>query len=49
MKTIHTFKLLFNDWLKANYGDTPNKAQRHMAEQEFTKLINYLIHIGAIK
>lgn len=49
MRTIKRFKVLYRDWLKANYGELPSTTQQAMAEQEFTKLINYLIHIGAVK
>jgi len=49
MKTIRTFKVIYEDWLAANYGKKHNSTRHHQASAEFTKLINYLIHIGAVK
>ena len=60
MQTIKTFRVEFDDWYTANYPSAKkndkklkksleDEYQRSVATAEFTKLINYLMHVGAIK
>jgi len=60
MQTIKTFRVEFDDWYTANYSSAKKKDKKvkksladeykhSLATAEFSKLINYLIHVGAIK
>lgn len=56
MKTLKTFDVKFDDWHRANYQIKKNSKKtlaeeytKSLATAEFTKLINYLIYVGAIK
>jgi hypothetical protein len=60
MQTLKTFTVKFDDWYTANYPSAKKNDrklkksladdyQRSLATAEFTKLINYLMYVGAIK